>query len=67
VNVTDEPACFKKSYLGDGVYAQVESGMIKLTAENGIHATDTIYLELEVWDALKKYVQKIEDRAMGKG
>ena len=41
-----------KAYLGDGVYACIERGMIKLTAENGIEATDTIYLEEEVFLAL---------------
>lgn len=50
-----------KSYLGDGVYADIENGMIKLTTENGISATNTIYLEMEVFDALTKYVNRKEE------
>lgn len=49
----------KKSYLGDSVYVEIEHGMIKLTTENGVAATNTIYLELEVYEALKIYVEKI--------
>ena len=41
-----------RSYLGDGVYADIERGMIKLTTEDGIRATNTIFLEIEVYDAL---------------
>lgn len=46
-----------KSYLGDGVYVEVESGMLKLTTENGIRATNTIFLEAEVYKALTDYVE----------
>jgi hypothetical protein len=42
-----------KTYLGDGVYADVEYGMIKLTTEDGISTTNTIYLEPEVINALQ--------------
>ena len=49
----------KKSYLGDGVYVCVEGGMLKLTAENGIVATDTIYLEQEVYEALVAYYNRV--------
>lgn len=41
-----------KEYLGDSVYAEVENGMIKLTTDNGSGASNVIYLELEVLDAL---------------
>jgi hypothetical protein len=47
-----------KRYLGDGVYVAVERGMLKLTAENGIEATDTIYLEPEVFRALRVYYEE---------
>ena len=45
-----------KAYLGDSVYADMEHGMIKLTTENGFEASNTIFLEPEVWAALKEYV-----------
>lgn len=48
-----------KVYLGDGVYVEIEDGRIKLTAENGIVATDTIYLEVEVYQALIAFVERL--------
>lgn len=45
-----------KKYLGDGVYADVENGMLKLTVENGISVTDEIYLEYEVYLALVAFM-----------
>jgi len=52
-----------KRYLGDGVYVEIESDMLKLTTEDGITrwgedvgtATNTIYLEEPVINALCKY------------
>lgn len=47
-----------KRYLGDGVYADLdEGGRIVLTAENGIYATNTIYLEPEVSRELIEYIR----------
>ena len=46
-----------KEYIGDGVYVDVENGMLKLTAEDGIAASDTIYIEAEVWDNLLEYAR----------
>ena len=52
-----------KQYLGDGVYVAVDSmgleagrGMLVLTAENGIEAHDTIYLEPDVAASLARYI-----------
>jgi len=49
-----------KEYLGDGVYADIREGdgSIILTAENGIRATDTIYLEPAVLGALFAFVER---------
>ena len=44
-------------YLGDGVYADIIDGMIALTTTNGLHETNTIYLESEVWNNLLEYVK----------
>jgi len=52
-----------KTYLGDGVYAAIENGMIKLTTENGISPTNTIYLEPQVYDSLTKWVAHISEQA----
>jgi hypothetical protein len=47
-----------KQHLGDGVYVDYENGMVKLTAENCIEATDTIYLENSVLIAFIEYLAK---------
>lgn len=49
-----------KDCLGDGVYAEIEDGMVKLTTENGIEASNTIFLEPQVLDALNRYVERIK-------
>lgn len=46
-----------KVYLGDSVYAEIESGMIKLTTDNGNGPSNTIYLEYEVYLALVEFVR----------
>ena len=51
-----------KEYLGDGVYVDIEDGMIKLTTENGIEVTNTIYLEPNVYSALQEYVKRCEQK-----
>lgn len=51
----------KKEYIGDGVYANFDGFNIVLTAENGICATDTIYLEPSVLEALNRYAKRIEE------
>ena len=48
-----------RTYLGDSVYAELESGMIKLTTENGDGASNIIYLEPEVYRALQEWVKTI--------
>ncbi len=45
-----------KSYLGDGVYADVEDGMVKLTTENGYGDTNTIFMKPEVIEAFKQWL-----------
>ena len=49
----------EKTYLGDGVYVEIERGMIKLTSENGYEVLNTIYLEPEVFNALTVYEQRV--------
>lgn len=44
-----------KQYLGDSVYVESIDGMLCLTTDNGFGATDTIYLEREVYAALMNY------------
>lgn len=52
-----------KAYLGDSVYVDVQDGMLKLTTENGIgDASNTIYLEPEVYAALELYMKRLRQR-----
>ena len=56
-----------KIYLGDGVHAEMERGMIKLTTDEGEGTTNTIYLEAEVYSLLTMWVKRIEDAFSNKG
>lgn len=49
-----------KEYLGDGVYVCSEFGSLVLTTEAGIGVTNTIYLEEEVYEALLRYVDRLQ-------
>ena len=52
-----------KRYLGDGLYADWDGQRLIVTAENGIEATDTIYLETETWAALVDYIDGLRAKA----
>lgn len=56
----------RKEYLGDGAYVAFDGFGLILTAENGIEATDTIYLEPEVLVSLERYIQKLKEELRGK-
>lgn len=49
-----------KSYLGDGAYVDVYGGMLKLTTEDGVSETNTIFLEPQVLKALLQYIKRSE-------
>jgi hypothetical protein len=51
----------EKRYLGASVYADVEHGMVKLTTEDSISATNTIYLEPEVIRELRRYLLEFRE------
>ena len=48
-----------EEYLGDGLYAAWEDGMIRLRAPRG-HEDHVIYLDPGVWANLIKFVDKGE-------
>ena len=52
-----------KTYLGDGVYVEIENGAIKLTVEDGVSVSNTIFLELKVYAALVGFITR---RSKGK-
>lgn len=45
----------QKSYLGDGVYARLENGVVVLTSENGAEVQNEIFIEPFVLFALINY------------
>lgn len=47
-----------KSYIGDGVYVSTDGFSIILTTENGVCATNEIYLEPLVLKNLADYCKK---------
>jgi hypothetical protein len=49
-----------KDYLGDSIYIEIEDGMLKLYLDNGHGPSDTIYLQTDVYEALTRYVARIE-------
>lgn len=53
-----------KRYLGDGVYVEFDGFGITLTTSNGIVDTNTIYLEPEVWENLKRAMISENDLPM---
>lgn len=48
-----------KDYLGDGAYIDFDGYGYILTAENGICATDTVYLEQSVLRNFLEYIERI--------
>ncbi len=50
----------KKDYLGDGVYAEYDGYMVKLTTSNGLQDTNTIYLEPGILKSLKLFLIELE-------
>jgi hypothetical protein len=51
-----------KTYLGDGVYANENGEYVVLTTEDGITITNTVYIDEDVWRALKRFVATREER-----
>lgn len=49
----------RKAYLGDSVYADFDEHSIVLTTENGVEATNTIYLEPQVVENLTDFIESI--------
>lgn len=49
-------------YLGDSVYAEKVHDTIRLTTENGFGATNEIFLDHQVIDALLRYIKEENPR-----
>lgn len=51
-----------KTYLGDGVYADVEDYAIVLTTETGVETTNTIILEPPIYNNLVACIERLRTR-----
>ena len=51
----DRAGVVASDYLGDGVYVAYDGFGMWLTAEDGVRATDGIYLEPLVYNALRQF------------
>lgn len=49
-----------KQYIGDGVYVEVENGMLKLTTSRGGLPDSIIFLEKNVYAELVRYAKSYE-------
>ena len=58
VRAVDRPDAKSRRYLGDGVYVVFDGFGLWLTAENGLTATDAIYLEPGVYHELVRFVDE---------
>lgn len=52
----------EKTYLGDGLYAEFDGYMIRLSASNGIFDTNAVYLEPKVLIRFLDYIEKIGEK-----
>lgn len=52
-----------KKYIGDGVFVEVENGMLKLTTHPEGGCENRIYLEKPVFRELQKYAHAVEIEA----
>lgn len=51
-----------KTYLGDAVYVDFDGYGLVLTTEDGIRASNTIYMEPDVYAALVAYVLALKTK-----
>ena len=51
----------RSQYPGDGVYVVHDGYGMWLTAEDGVSATDAIYIEPNVWESLKQFVRALKN------
>lgn len=49
----------KGLYLGDSVYATCDGFMIRLYTDNGFGASNEIFLEPQVYDALVQFAKRV--------
>jgi hypothetical protein len=58
----DQEEKMTKEYIGDGVYVDFDGFQLRLTTEDGYNATNTIYLEPNVYEHLVAYVERLKEK-----
>lgn len=53
-----DQSSWKRTYLGDGLYAEYDGYQFMLAANNGIQDTNVVYIDPRVLVAFMNYVQK---------
>jgi hypothetical protein len=51
-----------EEYLGDGLYAQVEGGIIRLRAPRGFGVDHVVYLDEFVLEAFEQFVKRHREK-----
>lgn len=48
-----------EDYIGDGVYTEYDGFGVWLKTNNHLHPDDKVYIEPQVWRALKRFMQRV--------
>jgi hypothetical protein len=51
----------KKTYLGDGLYAEYDGYQIELYASNGVTKTNIVYLDSHVLHAFLNWIEALKE------
>ena len=54
-----------KDYMGDGIYIEDLGYTVALTTENGIDVLNRVLIEPTEWEAIKRYMTRVENKRKG--
>jgi hypothetical protein len=63
----ERPPTREYRHLGDSIYVEIEDGLVKLTTQHGATVVHTIYLEVEVMDALESWWTYVQEKYKRRG
>ena len=52
----------EKDYMGDGIYIRDAGFAVILTTQDGMSVQNTISIEPTEWEAIKRYMKRVEER-----
>lgn len=50
-----------KDYIGDGIYIEDCGHNVSLTTENGLEVLNRVLIEPREWEAIKRYMERVEN------